>query len=153
MRKDRARHIARLVARWELGTVHRMHALAAYRGLGVREFLVLSELAFRWDGLTAAQLTGVVGGSAARMSVLLRGLEERGLIERGPDPFDRRSVIVGPTARAEEFLPHRPAPYVRQLIWRECGGGDRSDHVAQFVSTATDLAYGNSRDLRDRLCR
>lgn len=148
-REARAEAIALLVSRWELGTVHRLHALAASFGLDVREFLVLSELVLRPAGLTASQLTGVVGGGAARMSVLLRGLEQRGLVERDPDPFDRRAVVVGASDRAREFLPHRPAPDLRRYVRHEFSGEDRADTVTHFLGVAAAMAYGNGRDLRE----
>jgi DNA-binding MarR family transcriptional regulator len=148
-RAARAELIADLVARWELGTVHRLHALAASHELGLREFLVLSELVARPAGLTASQLTGVVGGGAARMSVLLRGLEQRGLVERDPDPFDSRSVLVGASERARDFLPHRAAPELRRFVRHEFGGGDRADAVAHLLSVAGPMAYGSARDLRE----
>lgn len=148
-REASADRIALLVSQWELGTVHRLHALAASHGLDVREFLVLSELAGRPLGLTASQLTGVVGGGAARMSVLLRGLEERGLVERDPDPSDRRSVLVGTTGRAHAFLPHRMAPDLRRVVRQEFSGHDQADAVVRFVSMAASLAYRSAHDLRE----
>ncbi len=116
-RRKRADDIGRLLPRWELGTVHRVHALAAVLGLDVREFLVLSELMIRPDaGLTGSELIGVVGGSAARMSALLAGLEERGLVERGPAPFDRRVIVSGASDLAHDLLAREPSPDLRHRL-------------------------------------
>jgi DNA-binding MarR family transcriptional regulator len=41
------------------------------------------------------------------MTVVIRGLEQSGLVERAPDRTDGRAVLVSVTAAGEEYLAHR----------------------------------------------
>jgi DNA-binding MarR family transcriptional regulator len=55
---------------------------------------------FRDRGALASEVALATGLQRSNLSAVLRGLEEKGLIERVPDPADGRWVRVHPTPRA-----------------------------------------------------
>jgi DNA-binding MarR family transcriptional regulator len=56
-------------------------------------------------GASPSQLMEAVGTDTAGMSKLLDRLEAKGLIERRPNPSDRRSVMIEPTERGLALVP------------------------------------------------
>ena len=56
-------------------------------------------------GASPSQLMEAVGTDTAGMSKLLDRLEAKGLIERRPNPSDRRSVMIEPTERGQALVP------------------------------------------------
>lgn len=77
--------------------------LLAERGLDMWEYVVLLRLA---DGAapTQAQLAAAVRRDKTRLIPILDRLESRGLLDRTPDPADRRNRIVALTASGQEVL-------------------------------------------------
>jgi DNA-binding MarR family transcriptional regulator len=81
------------------------HAYAAY-GIGRAEFDVLATLRrsgapYRLSpGALAASMMLSSGGTTARLD----RLEKAGLVERSPDPNDRRGVLVRLTDRGKEII-------------------------------------------------
>jgi DNA-binding MarR family transcriptional regulator len=55
---------------------------------------------FPHPGALPSQLAVATGLQRSNLSTVLRGLEEKGLIERVADPEDGRSVRIHPTAQA-----------------------------------------------------
>jgi DNA-binding MarR family transcriptional regulator len=55
---------------------------------------------FRHPGVLPSQVASATGLQRSNLSAVLRGLEEKGLIERVADPEDGRWVRIHPTARA-----------------------------------------------------
>jgi len=76
--------------------------LLAARGLSMWDYIVLSELARRPAG-TQLALAEAIGYDKTRLIALLDDLEHRGLIERKPDPVDRRARTVQLTPRGDEL--------------------------------------------------
>lgn len=70
-------------------------ALAAH-GVTTTEYMALSELRLR-DGPSSAQLARIAFVSAQAMNLVIRDLEQRGLVRRRPDPRGGRSLRVGLT--------------------------------------------------------
>jgi DNA-binding MarR family transcriptional regulator len=60
---------------------------------------------FEQDGLRMGELATRARLSKQTMTTLIRLMEKAGLVDRHPDPSDRRAVIVTLTARAREFAP------------------------------------------------
>ena len=76
-------------------------------GLNLRDYTVL--IAAEWAAVEGAARTQLALAQAARldkstMVVALDALEEEGLVERRPDPKDRRARIVVPTDAGRELL-------------------------------------------------
>ena len=70
-------------------------------GLTVIEWYVLRAL-YERDGQHASELARAVGRAATSFTPNLDKLQQKGLIERRPDPGDRRAVHIYLTNKAEE---------------------------------------------------
>ncbi len=78
-------------------------------------FLYFSE---RWggqSGVSPSQLCAWRGVSKGTMSVLLRNLEKDGWVVRGPDPTNRRRVLVRLTDEARNFIETHAAEHLEFL--------------------------------------
>jgi DNA-binding MarR family transcriptional regulator len=71
--------------------------LLAAQGLSMWEYIALSHLVGR-PAPNQLTLARAMGHDKTRLITLLDGLQERGLISRGPDPADRRSHLVSITS-------------------------------------------------------
>jgi DNA-binding MarR family transcriptional regulator len=69
-------------------------------GLTIIEWYILRAL-YERDGQHASELARAVGRAATSFTPNLDKLEEKGLIERRPDPTDRRAVHIFLTDKAE----------------------------------------------------
>jgi DNA-binding MarR family transcriptional regulator len=74
--------------------------ILAAHGLSMWEYVILSALA-SGPAPTQTQLAATTGRDQTRLIPILEGLEGRGLVERAPDPDDRRRRVVtlGPSGR------------------------------------------------------
>jgi len=70
-------------------------------GLTIIEWYILRAL-YERDGQHASELARAVGRAATSFTPNLDKLQEKGLIERRPDPSDRRAVHIYLTSAAEE---------------------------------------------------
>jgi len=70
-------------------------------GLTIIEWYILRAL-YERDGQHASELARAVGRAATSFTPNLDKLQEKGLIERRPDPSDRRAVHIYLTQAAEE---------------------------------------------------
>jgi DNA-binding MarR family transcriptional regulator len=84
-------------------------------------------------GASARQLAAAVGTDTAGMTKLLDRLEGKGLIERRPNPDDRRSVVIEPTERGLALVPAL-AP-VFGAVARQLFDGFSDDEVANLTSS------------------
>jgi DNA-binding MarR family transcriptional regulator len=83
--------------------VERETPLLAAEGLEMWEYVVL--VALRAGAApTQAQLATAAGRDKTRLIPLLDGLERRGLVDRTPDPADRRNRVVSLTDEGRELL-------------------------------------------------
>jgi DNA-binding MarR family transcriptional regulator len=74
-----------------------------------------------------------VGTDTAGMTKLLDRLEAKGLIERRPNPSDRRSVMIEPTERGLALVPEL-TPVFSQVA-RQLFDGFSDDEVANLTSS------------------
>jgi DNA-binding MarR family transcriptional regulator len=74
-------------------------------GIGPREFLLLRFVAAS-GGQAQQALAQRLGVPPSRMVALIDDLEERGLVERRPDPDDRRVRAVYMTRKGHQTLEH-----------------------------------------------
>lgn len=63
-------------------------------GLRVRSYSVLALAADHEGGVTQRSLAELVGLDPSQVVSLVDGLQERGLVDRKPDPGDRRNKLV-----------------------------------------------------------
>lgn len=71
-------------------------------GLSVIEMYILRAL-FERDGQHASELARAVGRAATSFTPNLDKLQDKGLIERRPDPGDRRAVRIYLTSNSSEY--------------------------------------------------
>lgn len=71
-------------------------------GLTIIEWYILRAL-YERDGQHASELARAVGRAATSFTPNLDKLQEKGLIERRPDPSDRRAVHIYLTRQAEGY--------------------------------------------------
>jgi DNA-binding MarR family transcriptional regulator len=93
---------------WALGVVFRSYARAARAAFtdvpgGPRGYQVLAAAARSRPG-SQQELAGHLGVDRTVMTYLLDDLERAGLIERRPDPADRRARRIAATARGAALL-------------------------------------------------
>ena len=67
------------------------------------EMAVLRLLARENRQLLAGEISRGLGMTTSRIAAVLNSLEKKGMITRCADPGDRRRVVVGLTARGEDF--------------------------------------------------
>jgi DNA-binding MarR family transcriptional regulator len=151
-------HVDALVAQWReqrpdldlapmatIGRLGRLHALASARiesvlrehGLGIGEFDVLAALRRAGEpfAMAPSALARLVMLTAAGMTNRVDRLVAAGLVEREPDPDDRRSVVV------------RLTPEGRTLV-----DAAVTDHVANEARLLEPLSE-RERETLDRLVR
>lgn len=149
---ERVERIAELLVRWELGSIHRVRAAAHHVVATEPEYLVLSELAVRPNGLTGAELAGIVGIGSGGISGVLTRLEEQELIERSPDPHDRRGMVSFATDAGRDLVRDEVGDVadLRGVVALLDGLRPyQIDLIAAFLSNATNRAYRQSQHLRD----
>jgi DNA-binding MarR family transcriptional regulator len=83
-------------------------------------------------GSSPGQLMGVVGTDTAGMTKLLDRLEGKGLVQRCPNPDDRRSVLIEPTERGLTLVPEL-APVFGQVA-SKLFDGFSGEEIASFNS-------------------
>lgn len=71
-------------------------------GLTIIEWYILRAL-YERDGQHASELARAVGRAATSFTPNLDKLQQKGLIERRPDPSDRRAVHIFLTEKAESY--------------------------------------------------
>jgi DNA-binding MarR family transcriptional regulator len=83
-------------------------------------------------GASPGRLMEAVGTDTAGMTKLLDRLAAKGLIERRPNPSDRRSVVIEPTERGLALVPAL-APVFSEVA-RELFDGFSDEEVANLTS-------------------
>jgi DNA-binding MarR family transcriptional regulator len=71
-------------------------------GLTIIEWYILRSL-FERDGQHASELARAVGRAATSFTPNLDKLQDKGLVERRPDPNDRRAIHIHLTAEGEQL--------------------------------------------------
>jgi DNA-binding MarR family transcriptional regulator len=94
-------------------------------GIGPREFLLLRFVAAS-AGQSQQALAERLDVPASRMVALVDDLEERGLVERRPDPDDRRVRGLHPTRKGGEVL-KRAAEVAIDYEQKLCSGLDEGE--------------------------
>lgn len=87
---------------------------------------------------TQAALATSIGADKTRVIPVLDDLQERGLIERAPDPADRRVRLLGLTAPGRAL--HRAIQAEIRTAEEELMGGLPSEDQRAFLRTLSALA-------------
>lgn len=104
----------------------RMLPVLHSEGLSGLEMLVLWEVQKR-GALRAGKLAGFFGVPPSTFTTVLDRLESRGLVERVPDPDDRRAVLVQGTPSLQGLL-DRVAERAESELERLLGGLSGEDY-------------------------
>lgn len=80
-------------------------------GLTQSQFNVLMIARLNPDGLSQTEIAQELVVKAANTTVLLKRLEERGLVNRRPDPNDDRTKLVRISAKGKRLVEKVEAPY------------------------------------------
>ena len=97
------------------------------------------------DGITQNELCERVQVDQSTMAHTLKRMERDGLIERAPDPADRRRAIITLTPRAQSLRPvlTTAAAEVNAVATRGFGAAD-ADAVMSLVARLIDNLAGES---------
>jgi len=128
---------------WALGVVFRSYLKAAKSAFaevpgGARGYQVLAAAARSRPG-SQLELAQHLGVDRTVMTYLLDDLEKAGLIERRPDPADRRARRIRATASGRE-LQERLAQFLRAADQRVLAGLDSPDDRMAFRAMLRRLA-------------
>src|SRR5215218_10985771 len=69
-------------------------AAAGYADVRLTHTPVLQPLSLRQEGMRASELAALAGMTKPSIGYLIEYLEQRGYVERVPDPSDRRAQLV-----------------------------------------------------------
>jgi DNA-binding MarR family transcriptional regulator len=99
---------------------------------------------FEEDGLRMGEVAGRARLSKQTMTTMVRLAERDGLVERRPDPADRRATRVHLTAKGLRFKPvaERVLADLDQIA-REALGQRRLSETARSLATLADLGGGS----------
>lgn len=93
----------RSIARFELATIRQRNAMRRRLGLGDDELTTLLYLS-EHDQLTLRQLIGISTLTRSGVGAMVQRLEDAGLVERVPDPQDRRVRLLQLSARGRQRM-------------------------------------------------
>ena len=121
--------------------IAREEPILAAAGLVMWDYAVLSALGEQ-DAPTQAQLAAATGRDKTRLIGNLDRLVELGLVQRAPDPADRRNRVVSLTAEGRQVLTTCQAGIA--AMERELLGALPADERAAFerALTALDTSRG-----------
>jgi DNA-binding MarR family transcriptional regulator len=93
----------RSIARFELAGIRQRNAMRRRLGLGDDELTTLLYLT-EHDHLTQRQLVGISTLTRSGVGAMVQRLEDAGLVERVPDPQDRRVRLLQLSARGRQRM-------------------------------------------------
>src|SRR5215218_9606477 len=97
---ERLRHF---LLRRDLAAVRHRSDVSRRLGVSDDEMLVLLNL-LEHGGLTQSQLTPLIGLSRSGMGAMIQRLERAQLVERHPDPADKRVRLIKPSPRSVDRI-------------------------------------------------
>lgn len=99
------------------------------------------DLVMQSGPLTPGDLARATGLTSAAVTTLLDRLESRGLVERSPDPDDRRRVRVSACPHATDVVAEHLLPFLTELHARLARFDDAElVAIAQFMELGAELA-------------
>ncbi|MCB9690917.1 MAG: MarR family transcriptional regulator [Alphaproteobacteria bacterium] len=124
-------------------------AMAEQIGLYATDTKAL-DLLMEQGPLSPSELARAVGLTTASTTALIDRLEARDLVERQPDPDDRRRVRVVVRPTALETVGHHLGPFLAELqALCESYSDDELAVVTRFMDAAAELAMAHARALRE----
>lgn len=99
--------------------------------MGILFRLIVAEEKGLTQGINPTQLSHAQHVKKNTISSLLRGLEENGLIERNPDPNDKRGYLIKITQTGKDMI-KRTGPY-RLKLMNDLASGLTPDEKKQLI--------------------
>jgi DNA-binding MarR family transcriptional regulator len=117
-------------------------------GVAPGQFAQLLAL-FDSDGQTASELSRAIGIEPGTMTRTLRRMERDGLVERRPDPRDRRASRIHLTAKARALEPElkAAAAQVSQVVLAGIGRSRARDLLEALATSVSNAEGALDRDL------
>ena len=143
----RAELLRRALDRRELAALRHRSEVSRQLGVSDEELLVLLHLR-EHGGLTQSQLTSLVGLSRSGMGAMVQRLERAQLVERHPDPADKRVRLIKLSALSLERMTHAYETLssdVERLLSEFTD--DELDAIARFLTALADLGEAHVRRL------
>ncbi len=120
--------------------VHTDLAEAGHPGIQARHGFAMQAIG---GGCTSAELGQRLGISKQAATKTASSLEGLGLIERNPDPADRRALILTPTPRGHDMLARSAASFRRHLAaWRARSGDEAMEATLRTLALADPGSRG-----------
>lgn len=138
-----------LVKRVELAVRKNLDAVLERHGLTTIQYTALTSLA-RHPGMTAAELARHSFVAPQTMAQLVGTLEDRGWIDRGPDPTSRRRHLLDLTAAGRTLLADLRAPVAEVEQRMVAGLGDDELAVVRSALRSFGEALEPSRPVAVR---
>lgn len=114
--------------------VHADLEAAGYPGVTERHGFAMQAIGEGCSGAELGQRLGVSKQAAAKTAASLEAL---GLIERAPDPLDRRASVLSPTERGRGMLRASAASFRRHVAeWRARSGDAAMDATLRTLALA-----------------
>jgi DNA-binding MarR family transcriptional regulator len=115
-------------------------------GLTVIEWYILRAL-YEQDGQHASELARAVGRAATSFTPILDKLQHKDMIQRRPDPADRRAVRIYLTDTAQEYRQRvmEAADRIEKDIHGRINNGDYSTFKS-VLSTLQDMSQDQAED-------
>ena len=105
--------------------------------MGILFRLIVAEEKGMTQGISPTQLSHFQHVKKNTISSLLRGLEENGLIERHPDPNDKRGYLIKITQTGKDMI-KRTGPY-RLKLMNDLASGLTQDEKKQLIQLLEKL--------------
>lgn len=128
------------VVRAEKGLVARLSALAGIHETGMRALALISDTGYS----TATELAGYLGLTSGAVTNLVDRLSAAGLVERRPNPSDRRGSLIALSPAGEDVIAgsrKRSATVLREVS---------ASVGVDLTSVFNDLATGLLQQTADR---
>jgi DNA-binding MarR family transcriptional regulator len=135
--------ISYVVARLERALRRELADLLEPHGLSVPQYTTLSVLRAR-SGLSNAQLARRAYITPQTMSEVIVALEEKGLVERSPDPSHKRILRINVTRRGKRLLERcdTAVTELEEQMLSDLSDGGRSDLVKTLRDCVHQLGAG-----------
>lgn len=124
------------------------NAHLGYLGLRVRHYSVLS-VACDAGGISQRKLSEVLGLDPSQIVALVDDLDDQGLVERLPDPQDRRTRLVAPTRRGKTVRrrARRDAAEAREVYLAALSEQERAILLDLLLRVAFPRGVGDDKEV------
>jgi MarR family transcriptional regulator for hemolysin len=145
MTTPRAQLLRQALDRRELAVVRHRSEVSRRLGVSEEEMRVLLHLV-EHGGLTQSQLTKLLGLSRSGMGAMIQRLERAQLVERHPDPADKRVRLIKLSARSEDRIgrAYRALSAEVERLLAEFSG-DEQEVIERFLSELADASEAHTR--------